>query len=55
MSDRGVRSHELSGPVGNIRIAQIPDSLIAGHMRLRPHELFQAAASDREDVQVKFA
>ena len=39
----------------NIRIAQFPDSLMAGQLRLQPHQLFQVAAADREDVQVKFA
>jgi LemA protein len=39
----------------NIRIAEIPDSLVAGHMHLQPHQLFQVTAADREDVQVKFA
>ncbi len=38
----------------NIRIAQIPANLIAGFMDLRPHALFEVAATDREDVQVKF-
>lgn len=43
-----------TGSTFNIRIAQLPDSLVAGHMRLEPHQLFQVAAADREDVQVKF-
>ena len=38
----------------NIRIAQIPDSLVAGYMRLQPRQLFQVAATDRGDVTVKF-
>ena len=38
----------------NIRIAQIPDVFVARMMNLQPHALFQVAAADREDVQVKF-
>jgi len=38
----------------NIRIAQIPDMFVARMMNLQPHPLLQAAAADREDVQVKF-
>ncbi len=38
----------------NIRIAQIPANFVAGFMHLQPHALFQVAAADREDVQVKF-
>jgi LemA protein len=38
----------------NIRIAQIPANLVAGFMSLQPHALFEAAVTDREDVQVKF-
>jgi LemA protein len=38
----------------NIRIAQIPASLVAGFMGLRPHTLFQVAEADREDVKVSF-
>ena len=41
--------------VFNIRIAQIPDSFVAGFMRLQPHPLFQAVETDREDVKVSFA
>lgn len=40
--------------VFNIRIAQIPANFVAGFMNLQPHALFQVAAADREDVQVKF-
>jgi LemA protein len=40
--------------VFNIRIAQIPANFVAGFMGLRPHVLFEAAPTDREDVQVKF-
>jgi LemA protein len=39
----------------NIRIAQIPDALVARFMNLQPHALFQIPAADRQDVQVKFA
>jgi LemA protein len=38
----------------NIRIAQIPNTFVARFMNLQPHALFQVAAADREDVQVKF-
>jgi len=38
----------------NIRIAQIPASLVAGLMGLQPHALFQVAEADREDVKVSF-
>ena len=38
----------------NIRIAQIPDVFVARMMSLHSHTLFQVAAADREDVQVKF-
>jgi LemA protein len=38
----------------NIRIAQIPASLVAGFMRLQPRALFQVAEADREDVKVSF-
>ena len=38
----------------NIRIAQIPASLVAGFMGLQPHALFQVAEADREDVKVSF-
>jgi len=38
----------------NIRIAQIPASLVAGFMGLQPHALFQVAETDREDVKVSF-
>jgi len=40
--------------VFNIRIAQIPDVLVARFMNLQPRPLFQPAPADREDVQVKF-
>jgi len=38
----------------NIRIAQVPASLVAGFMGLQPHALFQVAEADREDVKVSF-
>ena len=38
----------------NIRIAQIPASLVAGFMGLQPHALCQVAEADREDVKVSF-
>jgi len=38
----------------NIRIAQIPASLVAGFMGLQPYALFQVAEADREDVKVSF-
>ncbi len=40
--------------VFNIRIAQVPDIFVARFMNLQPHPLFEVAAADREDVQVKF-
>ena len=40
--------------VFNIRIAQIPDVLVARFMNLQPHPLFEVAPADRQDVQVKF-
>ena len=39
----------------NIRIAQVPANFVAGFVHLQPHALFQVAAADREDVQVKFS
>ncbi len=38
----------------NTRIGQIPANFVAGFKGMTPHPLFEAAASDREDVQVKF-
>ena len=38
----------------NIRIAQIPDTLVAHFMSLQRRQLFQVAAADRADVEVKF-
>jgi len=39
----------------NIRIEQIPAMYVARWMALQPAELFKVAASDREDVEIKFA
>jgi len=36
----------------NIRITQIPASLVAGFMGLQPHALFQLAEADRGDVKL---
>lgn len=41
--------------VYNIRIQQIPDSMLAGIMNLQPRGLFKATEEDRRDVEVKFA
>ena len=38
----------------NIRIQQIPDSIVAGFMHLVAHELFKPAAGTTEDVKMKF-
>jgi len=37
----------------NIRIQQIPDTFVAGMLKLRPRELFKATEEDRPDVEVK--
>jgi LemA protein len=37
-----------------IRIARIPDVLVARMMSLQPHPLLQVAVADHEDVKVKF-
>jgi LemA protein len=39
----------------NIRIAQIPDVIIAGMLGYQRRELFQAAEGDRADVKISFA
>jgi LemA protein len=39
----------------NIRIAQIPDVLLARAMKLEPRPMFQASAQEREQVQVTLA
>src|SRR5579872_6550272 len=39
----------------NIRIQSFPDMLVAGFMALTPHDMFQAAAGDREDVPVNIS
>ncbi len=38
----------------NIRIEQIPDVFIARMLGYTPRELFKAAESDRQDVQIEF-
>lgn len=39
----------------NIRIQQIPDTFVAGMMRLTQRELFKPAAGTAEDVKLSFA
>ena len=39
----------------NTRIQQIPDSLVAGWMRLEASELFKVDEADRQDVEIRFA
>src|SRR5262245_51105258 len=39
----------------NIRIQQMPDTIVAGWLALRPAELFKVDESDRQDVEIKFA
>jgi len=39
----------------NIRIAQIPDVIVAGMLGYQRRELFQAAEGERADVKVSFA
>lgn len=38
----------------NIRIAQIPDTLVAQMLRMKPKELFKAAEEEKKDVDIKF-
>ena len=38
----------------NIRIAQLPDVLVANMLNLRPRDLFQIAQEDRQDVDISF-
>ncbi|MBI4376016.1 MAG: LemA family protein [Elusimicrobia bacterium] len=38
----------------NIRIASIPDMILAGWMKLSPREMFKVDSGDREDVKVEF-
>ncbi len=39
----------------NIRIASLPDALIAQMMQLGPKEMYKVDAGDREDVKIKFS
>jgi LemA protein len=39
----------------NTRIAQIPDSMVAGWLNLSPAEMFKVDEADRRDVEIKFA
>ena len=39
----------------NIRIQQMPDTIVAGWLALKPAELFKIDDTDREDVDIKFA
>src|SRR2546423_11883547 len=39
----------------NTRIAQIPDSMVAGWLSLAPAEMFKVDEADRPDVALKFA
>lgn len=39
----------------NIRIEQVPDTFVAGMMRLTPRELFEVSEADRQDVQISFS
>jgi LemA protein len=39
----------------NIRIQQMPDTIVAGWLALKPAELFKVDESDRQDVEIKFA
>ena len=38
----------------NIRIASLPDALIAGMLHMTPREMFKVEASDKEDVKISF-
>lgn len=38
----------------NIRLATIPDMFVANTMGLKPREMFQVVAGDREDVKIEF-
>jgi LemA protein len=39
----------------NIRIAQVPDMIVARFLGFMKRDLFQAAAAEREDVKISFA
>lgn len=38
----------------NVRIASLPDTIIASMMHLEPKEMFKVEGSDREDVEINF-
>ena len=38
-----------------IRIEHVPDTFVAGMMKLTPRELFEASAEDRRDVEISFS
>jgi len=38
----------------NIRIAQIPDVMVANMLNMKPRELFQVSAEDRKDADISF-
>ncbi len=38
----------------NIRIASLPDVIIAGMLQYQPREMFKVDSSDREDVKISF-
>jgi LemA protein len=39
----------------NIRIAQVPDMIVAGMMHLTPRQLFKADEADKADVKMDFS
>jgi LemA protein len=39
----------------NIRIASLPDTIIAGMLHLQPREMYKVDAADREDVNLDFS
>lgn len=38
----------------NIRIHQIPDTIVAGMLHMKDRDLFQVAAEERQDVNIQF-
>ena len=38
----------------NIRISEIPDTFVAGMMKMQPKELFKVIEEDKKDVDMKF-
>lgn len=38
----------------NIRIASLPDAMVAGLLQMTPREMFKVAEPDREDVKISF-